>query len=283
MNTVDLHMHSTESDGTRTPEALMEHAHACGVKTLALTDHDTVSGLERAEKSADPLGIEFIPGVEISAQFKPGTMHILGYFFNPKHSGLLDTLRDLQNARSERNPEIIRKLQAAGIDIRHDEVIAASGGGQVGRPHFAAVLLKKGVVRSLEEAFDKYLKKGAAAYVDKRRLSPRDCIRALREAGGVSVLAHPKQLKMEGYDRVEELIAELKEYGLGGVEVYHSGHNRTEAKHYKQIAERLELVATGGSDYHGDHKHRVELGVLAGGKELPYETVDELREKAGRG
>jgi predicted metal-dependent phosphoesterase TrpH len=272
-------MHSTASDGSFTPEALMRHAGQRDLKTVALTDHDTVDGLAAARRFAEQLDIEFIDGIEISAQFEPGTMHVLGYFLDPHSKPLLEMLAGLQNARGERNPEIIRKLQAAGIDITYEEVVKASGGGQVGRPHFAKVLVEKGVVRSYEEAFEKFLKKGAAAYVDKRRLSPEESVKTIAEAGGVPVLAHPKQLKV-GYDEAGVLFERLKASGLGGLEVYHSSHNRTEAKHFRQLAEKLDLIVTGGSDFHGASKKYAELGMLANGHTLEREVVDALRKRA---
>lgn len=280
MSTIDLHMHSTESDGSLSPELLMERAARLGLKTVALTDHDTVSGLHRAAARAEGLGMEFIPGIEISTHFEPGTMHILGYFFDPEHPLLNEKLKDIQRARQERNPRIIEKLRAAGVDIDYEEVIRASGGGQVGRPHFAKVLVAKGVVRSSDEAFEKYLKKGAAAYVEKWRITPEEAVNFIAKAGGVASVAHPKLLELSGYDAIEELLTRLKEAGLGGLEVYHSSHHSAAAKNLRKIAERLDLVATGGSDYHGDSKKYAELGTLGAGKQLDYTVVEELRRRA---
>ncbi len=281
MNFIDLHMHSTASDGSFTPEALMNLAHEKELKTVALTDHDTVDGLRRARQKAESFGIEFIAGIEISAQFEPGTMHILGYFLDPDSNKLRETLAGLQDARGERNPEIIRKLQAVGIDITYEEVIQASGGGQVGRPHFAKVLVEKKAVRSYEEAFEKFLKKGAAAYVDKRRLSPEDAVKTIAAAGGIAVVAHPKQLRIS-YDDAGRIFDKLKAFGLGGVEAYHSSHNKTEIKNFRHLAEMLGLTVTGGSDFHGESKKYAELGFLAEGKSLEYEVVEALRERARR-
>ena len=274
-------MHSTASDGSFTPEALMNLAREKSLKTVALTDHDTVEGLVQARRSAEMLGLEFIAGIEISAQFEPGTMHMLGYFLNTESKPLLETLAGLQQARGERNPEIIRKLQASGINITYEEVVKASGGGQVGRPHFAKVLVEKKVVRSYEEAFEKFLKRGAAAYVDKRRLSPEDAIETILAAGGVPVLAHPKQLRIS-YEEAGKVFERLKTCGLGGIEAYHSSHNKTEIKHFCQLAKMFDLIVTGGSDFHGASKRYAELGMLASGHALDYETVEALRQRARR-
>lgn len=274
-------MHSTASDGSLEPEALMNLARARGLKTVALTDHDTVGGLERARREAETLDLEFIAGIEISAEFEPGTMHVLGYFFDPASPDLLRVLSDLQAARRERNPEIVRKLKAAGIAVTYEEVVRAAGGGQVGRPHFAKVLVEKKAVRSYEEAFEKFLKKGAAAYVDKRRLSPEDSVKAISRAGGVPVLAHPKQLKVS-YDEAGKIFERLKRSGLGGIEAFHSSHNKTEAKNFRRLAEIFDLVVTGGSDFHGESKKYAELGVLSDGQSLGHEIVEALRQKTKR-
>ena len=281
MNAVDLHMHTTHSDGTFLPRDLVRHAKEKKLKCISVTDHDTMSSYEECADEAKKQKIELIPGIEISAQFDPGTLHILGFFLNPKDPELGVVLEDIQKARRERNPEIIKKLNALGIDITLQEVEAVSGKKQVGRPHFAKVLVEKGAVGSADEAFRKYLAKGKPAYMDKRRLSPADSIRAIRKAGGIAVVAHPKQMRLEE----KELIAEfenLADQGLGGIEAYNSCQNRTEAELYKKIAKRFHLIVTGGSDFHGANKPGVELGGLGGGAELDYEVIGKMKESLGK-
>ena len=221
-------------------------------------------------------GVEIIPGIEISCEFEPGTLHVLGYFVDRNQPGFKAVLDEIQKARSERNPAIIRKLNQLGIEITLEEVTAVSGGKQVGRPHFAKVLVKKGAVKTLDEAFRKYLAKGKPAYVDKRRLSSKEGIQKIREAGGIAVAAHPKQMKLAG----EALTAEIKrlvDEGLGGIEAYNSCQDRDEARLYKGLAKRFNLFVTGGSDFHGANKPEVDLGYLGDGVELGYEVVESMK------
>ena len=257
MKRCDLHMHTIHSDGTLTPRALVELAKAKGLVCIALTDHDTLSGIEEAQTAGNRIGIEVIAGVEISVKFEPGTMHMLGYFVDRNSKKLSEGLASIQEARRMRNPKIIELLKSQGIHISLKEVERESGGGQVGRPHFARVLVKKGYVKDSEEAFDKYLAKGAPAYVDKRKLTSREAIEMIEEAGGIASLAHPKQLKLDSKpDQFEETIEQLQSEGLKGLEVYSSCQSQTEAARYRKTAERLGLIITGGSDFHGGNRPR---------------------------
>ncbi len=276
MKRVDLHMHTTHSDGSYLPRDLVRYAKEKGLGCISVTDHDTMSSFDESQEAAREFGIELIPGIEISADFEPGTLHILGFFQDRNHPKLKTMLDDIQKARRERNPQIIEKLNKLGIDITFDEVKAASGGKQIGRPHFAKVLLKKGVIRSMDEAFTKYLSKGKPAYVDKRRFSSTDAIHCLREAGGVAVIAHPKQMKLDEEALTRE-VERLVEEGLGGIEAYNSCQNREEAQLYKRLAKRFNLFVTGGSDFHGANKPDVDLGFMGDGVELGYEIVDEMK------
>ncbi len=276
MNQIDLHMHTTHSDGSFLPRDLIRHAKEKKLRCISVTDHDTMSSYDECADEAKKLGIELIPGIEISAQFEPGTLHILGYFLDPHQTELQSTLKEIQKARFERNPQIIQKLNELGIPMTLEEVRAESGGKQVGRPHFANVLLKKGAVKSLQEAFDKYLGKGKPAYIDKRRLSSRESIQRIGKAGGIAVIAHPKQMKLEE-PALEKEFERLAEEGLGGIEAFNSCQNRKEAEVYKRIAKRFNLFVTGGSDFHGANKPDVQLGTLGGGAELDYQLIDEMK------
>lgn len=284
MNKVDLHMHTTHSDGTFLPRDLVRYAKQKELACISVTDHDTMSSFEECLEEAGKVGIELIPGIEISAQFEPGTLHILGFFLDPQQPRLKSTLDKIQKARKERNPQIIEKLNRIGVSITLKEVEAESGGKQVGRPHFARVLVKKGVVKSMEEAFRKYLAKGSSAYIDKRRLSSREAIQRIREAGGIAVVAHPKQMKLDESGLTREL-ARLVEEGLGGIEAYNSCQDRNEAHLYKKLAKRFNLFVTGGSDFHGANKPEVDLGYMGDGVQLDYGVISEMKaslEKAGR-
>lgn len=282
MGYVDLHVHTTASDGALTPSELVRYAKAKGLQAVAITDHDTIEGLEEALSEGERSGIEVIPGIEISAEHSPGSMHLLGYFFDPHHPILNERLSYLQKARAERNPKIVEKLNELGIKVNYEEVVRASGGGQVGRPHFAQVLLEKGYVRSFQEAFDRFLKKGSPAYVDKVRFAPKEALYFINEAKGIVVLGHPNTLGMKGYAEMEKLILGLVNDGLRGLEVYYPEHSALEIAQYKALAERFDLVITGGTDYHGLEGNELNIGVGRGEMKLPYSIVENLKATLGQ-
>jgi len=277
MGYVDLHLHTTASDGVLSPSEVVRYAKAKGLQAIAITDHDTIEGLEEGISEGDRIGFEVIPGIEISAEHSPGSMHILGFFLDIHHPLLNERLEYLQKARAERNPKIVQKLNRLGIDITFDEVLKVSGGGQVGRPHFANVLLQKKHVRSFQEAFDRFLKKGAPAYVDKFRFKSKEAIHFINEAKGVAVLAHPNTLGMVGYSELEKLILRLAEEGLKGIEVYYPEHSSSLVAQYKTLAESHGLMVTGGTDYHGIEKNGLEIGVGRGEMQIPYSLVENLK------
>jgi len=277
MGYVDLHIHTTASDGVMTPAEIVRYAKAKGLQAIAITDHDTIEGLEEGLVEGNSIGFEVIPGIEISAEHSPGSMHLLGFFIDIYHPLLTEKLGDLQRARAERNPKMVEKLNQLGIDVTYEEVLKASGGGQVGRPHFAQVLFEKGYVGSFQEAFDRFLKKGAPAYVEKFRFTAKESIHFINEAKGVAVLAHPNTLNMNGYSALENLLLQLAKEGLKGIEVFYPEHSALEVVQYKTLAERYGLLITGGTDYHGIEKDRLEIGVGRGEMKLPYSMVEGLR------
>lgn len=279
MDLIDLHTHTTASDGSLTPPELVDLAHEIGLKAMAVTDHDTLAGLDQALKRARDLGFELVPGVEISADFKPGSMHILGYLIDHKSPNLASRLATLQEARLTRNPKIAARLGKLGLGVSMAEVEAVAGGGQVGRPHFAKVMLDKGYVSSFEEAFDRFLAKGAPAYVDKFRLSPAKALALIREAGGLPVLAHPYTLKLDKPADLEDLLADLKRSGLAGLETYYSEHTPQMTKDYLALAQKFDLQPTGGSDFHGANKTHIKLGRGRGGLAVPYDLLIGLRQR----
>ncbi len=274
---VDLHLHTTASDGVMTPSELVNYAKKKGLLAIAITDHDTIEGLEEGLAEGEKVGLEVIPGLEISAEHSPGSMHLLGFFIDIYHPLLRERLQYLQKARAERNPKIAKKLNSLGIDITLDEVLRASGGGQIGRPHFAQVLLEKGYVQSFQEAFDRFLKKGAPAYVEKMRFSAEESIHFINEANGIAVLAHPNTLQLNGYSELEDLVVQLMGKGLRGIEVYYPEHSAAEVSQYKTLAERYGLLITGGTDYHGIEKNGLDIGVGRGEMKLPYSIVEGLK------
>ena len=273
---IDLHIHSTASDGSLSPGDLMAYARSKGAAAVSLTDHDTIEGLETALAAGKEIGLEVIPGLEISAQYPGGTMHLLGYYIDPSDPSLNRELLRLQEARRERNPKIISKLQSLGIPISFDQVQALAN-GQIGRPHIAQVLFQIGAVSSFEEAFQKYLTKGARAYVEKFRFSPHEAISLITQAGGIPVLAHPFTLNYPSLRELKKLVEKLKDNGLKGIEVLYSEHTSSQTGDYFSLVKELNLVYTGGSDFHGDIKKDVDLLTGKGDLKIPYQIVEDLK------
>ncbi|MCK5514295.1 MAG: PHP domain-containing protein [Deltaproteobacteria bacterium] len=274
---IDLHIHTTESDGTLTPSQVVRYAKEKGLKAIAITDHDTIHGNEEAIKEGISEGVEVIPGVEISVDYSPGTMHMLGYFITTEDPILNEKLTLLQDSRADRNPRIIEKLNKLGLSLTYDEVVQVSGGGQVGRPHMAQVLMKKGYTKSIKEAFDKYLGKGAPAYLDKFRLSAVEAITMITDAGGIPVLAHPFTLYCKSSDELDALVEKLVNQGLQGLEVYYSEHDERKTSSYKLLAKRYNLAITGGSDFHGKNMKGIDLGTGRGKLKIPYTALENLK------
>jgi predicted metal-dependent phosphoesterase TrpH len=227
--------------------------------------------------AAKRFGIEFVAGIEISAEYSPGTMHILGYCIDDESVTLAAKLEELKKAREERNPQIAERLRSLGFDISYDEVVQLARNQVVGRPHFARLMIEKGYVTSIQEAFDRFLKKDAAAYVEKARLSPAQSIALIHEAGGVAVLAHPYQLKLPSYEEVDQLVGELAGLGLDGIEAVYSRHSVPERASYSEIAARHGLLITGGSDYHGSYKPDISIATGLGDLNVPYELLELLK------
>ncbi|HEX8911976.1 MAG TPA: PHP domain-containing protein, partial [Humisphaera sp.] len=259
---VDLHCHSTASDGTLSPTDVVKLAAERKLSALALTDHDTVNGVAEAAAAAKGLGIDFLPGIEISAEYPhPGTLHILGYGVDPASPVLKSLTETLLGGRDDRNPKIIAKLQELNVAITMEEVeeeakvpIVGSDGGPpkrkpIGRPHIAAILLRKGYVSSVKQAFDKYLAPGGLAYFDKERLAPHEALRMIRESGGLAVLAHPVQLRYTNDGQLETVLKDLVDHGLRGIETIHSDHDEKLIEQYTGLAKKYGLLTTGGSDF----------------------------------
>jgi predicted metal-dependent phosphoesterase TrpH len=244
---------------------------------MALTDHDTVDGLPEAMAAGERLGVEVIPGVEISAVCPGGTMHIVGLFIE-YHDGRLDErLAVLKQARLDRNPKIIKKLNDLGIHITMARVEEISGGGQVGRPHVARALMEAGYVSNVQEAFDKYLGWQRPGYVSKFRFPPETALAMIREARGIPVLAHPFTLNLGSAFALKNLIIELKAQGLAGLEVFYSEHTPEQEALYLKLARELNLLVTGGSDFHGQNKPEITLGSMPCQSKLTYNLVEALK------
>jgi predicted metal-dependent phosphoesterase TrpH len=279
MSRIDLHLHTTHSDGSLPPADVLALAGKTGVTALAITDHDIVDGIPEAMDVGERLGIEVIPGVEISSRYGDSELHILGYFIDWKDVELNRRLANLRNSRHDRNPRIIEKLNELGLAVTYDEVRALAGTESVGRPHIARVLMSKGYVASAKEAFDRYLSAGAAAYVPRDLPAPAEAIAWIRAARGVAVLAHPTWVK-ESAEGLFRLCDKLKGEGLGGIEVHYSTHTAQQTAEYLNIAKRLDLLVTGGSDFHGVTKPDIEVGVGRGGLTVPEKLLGPLKKAA---
>ncbi|UCG13315.1 MAG: PHP domain-containing protein [Deltaproteobacteria bacterium] len=278
MDRIDLHTHSSHSDGSFTPRQLVRLARKEALRAIALTDHDTVAGVEEALTAGKELGVEVVPGVEISAQYPGGTMHILGYYLCTGNRELVSQLERLQRERAARNPKIIERLQTLGLDITKAE-IQPFHSGQLGRPHIAQALVRKGYVSSIDQAFRRYLKKGGPGYVEKFRFSPQQAITMIRKAGGLAVLAHPSSLEIEEPTHLAQLVEDLQTNGLEGMEVYYPGHTDEMMVLYQKVAHRFGLLCTGGSDFHGTLRNGSYLGGGRGVENLCYGLLQDLKDR----
>jgi predicted metal-dependent phosphoesterase TrpH len=277
MNAIDLHVHSTASDGTMSPAEVVRYAKKKGLRAIAITDHDTIEGLDEGMQEGQNIAFEVIPGVELSVDAPAGTMHVLGYLIDHTQAELREKLRLLQEVRMERNMKMVEKLDALGIPIELSEVKDAPEHGQIGRPHFAHTLVKKGYARTLQDAFDRYLGKGKPAYVEKFRFTPEEAMHFIAAAGGITVLAHPFTLNQPQSNEFEALIIALKDKGLDGIEVFYPEHSEGQTKLYRSLAQKYGLIMTSGSDFHGLTKDDVDLGEGYGGREVNYGLVEAMK------
>jgi hypothetical protein len=273
---VDLHVHSTASDGTEQPADLVASAVRARLGAIALTDHDTLEGLDAARTAADALGIRLIPGVELSCDWDGGAMHLVVLFLEPGSGPLQDRLAVLREARDVRNTRIVERLVGMGIEITIDEVLAEAGGGSVGRPHLAAVLVRKEVVPDIPTAFDRYLAAGRPAYVGRERLTPVEAISLARASGGVPVLAHPLTLGIDLDGELHTTFQQLAKMGLVGVEVEYSTYLPEERLRLRRLATAADLLPSGGTDYHGAYKPDILLGVGKGDLAVAGSILDDL-------
>jgi 3',5'-nucleoside bisphosphate phosphatase len=278
---IDLHIHSTASDGTCSPSEILQLASRSGLKAIAITDHDTLEGSRQALECGIPAEFHFIVGVEISSQpamgwDASGSLHILGYGIDPRHGELGQTLNKFQQVRIERTHRILDRLRHLGIPLTMEQVVAEVGQGAASRPHVASAMVKAGAVANIDEAFQKYLSKGCPAYVSKERL---DCLQAfelIRAAGGIPVLAHPSLIPCRSKDELADLVASLCKIGLKGLEVYYTEHSPRAVTQYMALAEKFGLTVTGGSDFHGLLTPNVQMGKGTGELHVPYALFENL-------
>jgi len=269
MKFADLHLHTNFSDGTFTPEELVVQAQKNGLVCIALTDHDTVEGCARTAAACAPVKIEFIPGTELTAEHDDTEVHLLGYFLDTQNSVLLEEIGRFQAVRKQRIYEMVSRINELGVPLEVEKVFELANCQSPGRPHVARALVKAKLVRNLDDAFERFLKKGRPAWVPKSKMSARQGVDLIHQAGGLAVMAHP------GLNRTDDIIPALVDAGLDGIECYHSKHSSTLTARYLEFAEKFNLLVTGGSDCHGFSKIRPLIGSVR----LPYERVELLKTK----
>jgi len=263
----DLHLHSVFSDGTFTPEEIVAHGKRLGFAALALTDHDTIEGCERMAAACAAERIDFIPGSELTAEYEDHELHILGFYLNAQHPHLRSEMARFQKVRQQRIRDMVARINELGVPLPIESVFALANCRSPGRPHIARAMVKEGLCGSLDEVFERFLKKRRPAWVPKAKMSALEAIELIHEAGGLAVMAHP------GLNKCDEVIPDLVKAGLDGIECYHTKHTRNTAAHYLNITKQYGLLVTGGSDCHGLSKGKP----LIGGIKLPIHHVHKLQ------
>ena len=269
MRLADLHLHTNFSDGTYSPEELVGHAQRHGLKIISLTDHDTVEGCPRMAAACDQAGIEFITGTELTAEVHGKELHLLGYFVDIGNTRLLGEIAKFQTVRQNRIREMVARLNQLGIKIAAETVFAIANCRSPGRPHVGRALVQGGHCATLDEAFERFLKKNRPAWVPKFKISAFDAIELIHQAGGLAVMAHP------GLNNSDEVIYQLAEVGLDGIECFHTRHSNATSEHYLKMSTELDLLATGGSDCHGMNKGKPLIGTI----KLPEVFIERMKER----
>jgi predicted metal-dependent phosphoesterase TrpH len=268
----DLHLHTNFSDGTYTPEELVGHAKRVGLSAIALTDHDTVEGCERASSACTQAGIEFVPGTELTSEVDGNEIHILGYCLDIRNPRLLSGLANFQAVRQERIREMVARLNRISVPLKAEAVFALANCRSPGRPHVARALVQAGICSSLDDAFERFLKKNRPAFVPKFKISAADAVNLIHYAGGAAVFAHP------GLNHADEVIPSLVESGLDGIECFHTKHSTGMSEHYLRIADQFQLLVTGGSDCHGESKGKPLIGTVR----LPVLHLEMLKARVAQ-
>ncbi|MFR8034039.1 MAG: PHP domain-containing protein [Lachnospiraceae bacterium] len=281
MKIIDLHVHSNHSDGTLCPSELVELAYEMGLSAFALTDHDTVSGVEEAVKTAKRLEaakrypMQVIPGIEVSAVYGGHEIHILGLNVDYKNRRFLEILEGYKKERNDRNDRMVDLLAARGFDITKEKLEEAFPGAVLTRAHFARYLWDRNEVDSIAEVFDKYIGVGRPCYLPKKEINPREAISSILLAGGHPVLAHPPQYKQKRTE-LEAMVRELVSYGLEGIEAIYSTYSEKEERGMRDLAKKFHLYITGGSDFHGSNKPLIQMGTGLGGLRVPFELLEKI-------
>ncbi len=276
---IDLHIHTTASDGTYTPRRAVELAKALDLAAIAVTDHDTATGLPQALAAGAELGVEVVPGVEVSAGYRDIGVHILGYFIDPAAPVLAAALEWFRQERERRNEAIVQAMAADGFPLSMDALRAAFPGAVLGRPHMAALLVQAGRADSVQDALDRWLNKGGMYYQPRRRMPLEQAVDAIRRAGGIACVAHPYQYGLDDAER-EAFLHAACDAGCAAIEAYYSGYSPAQTRALLAAADRLGMAVTGGSDFHGDRKPHIRMGSgIDGGLAVPYGLLEALRDQ----
>lgn len=276
MKLIDLHVHSNKSDGTLNPSEVAYAAHAKGLSAIALTDHDTISGIDECQKAGASLGLLVIPGIELSADYHDKEIHILGLYLDLSRPILHETLKAFVKSRQKRNIEMLRKFQDLGFNITEDDLGPRDQLSIIARPHFARAMVDKGYASSMDEVFEKYITPGKPAYVKKTSPNFKDCIDLIHAAGGKAILAHPYIYKFVNQNPLP-MLDELRYNGLDGVEVIYPTHYEPQIHRLTQYCKSHNLIITGGSDFHGDNKPNIQIGSGYGKTQVPYELLEQFK------
>lgn len=280
---VDLHVHSTESDGTLTPAEVVLAAKEAHLSAFALTDHDTASGIAKAAPVAAEYGIELIPGIELSTEYEIPTaksqrkeVHVVGLYINPGHPKLLAKTKEFRDCRDSRNEKMVEALQKEGFDITMESLIAENPDSVITRANIARYLYQHGAIKSVQEAFDKYIGDGCKCYVGRFKVTPMEAVELIHEAGGIAILAHPLLYHMSTVT-LQRLIDDLKAVGLDGIEAIYSTYTTGEEQFVKKLAAKNSLLISGGSDFHGENKPAIHLGTGRGHLYVPYSVLEDIK------
>lgn len=275
---VDLHVHSDRSDGSMTPSELVTLAVEKNLAAFALTDHDTTAGIDEAVKAADGLSLEVIPGIELSTEYMGKDIHMVGLYIDHKSDAFQEYIREFQHSRDVRNQKMCQKLQEHGVDITYEELLAEFPGSVLTRAHYARLMLKKGFVKGLPEAFDRYVGDHAPCFLPREKITPEKGIDLILRSNGIPILAHPILYRMSE-EHLDDLVKRLKTAGLIGIEAVYSTYNAREERQVRALARKYELLLSGGSDFHGKAKPGLDLGTGYGSLFVPYEFLANIKAK----
>lgn len=277
MDFIDLHTHSNKSDGSMSPVELVDEAKKVGLSAIALTDHDTIDGLDEAIKHGNEIGIKVIPGVELSCEYNGKDVHIVGLFINQHNKEFNSQLRAFVDSRDIRNQKMCQKLTDAGMPVIYEEMVEMYGDSVLTRAHYARYMLEKGYIKSLSEAFERYIGDHSPYYIPREKVTPKQGVELILSAGGIPILAHPILYKL-GKEAMDNLVSSLKEYGLVGIEAIYSTYTSADERYIREIAKRYSLLISGGSDFHGAAKPGLNLGTGYGKLYVPLEVLNKLED-----